>query len=543
VAAIESSTGNKVSLVLFDAESGTQVRKFENAGNKFYLQPHFTRDGKSILMVLAEPGSKSIVKIDIESGRMITVLRALPENISAPADYKNYVLYNSTRSGIDNIYAVDTISNTIYQVTNRKFGAFNPCISPDNTSIAFQDFTPDGFRIAVMPIQTSEWKKIDSNNEPAGKVEYFKPFAKQEAGNILSHIPDSVYAVSSYKRLKNAVKVYSWGIDPLTNMPQMGLGIRSQDMLSTTELEAGIRYDNNEGRWGKYFRVSYNALYPQLFFSYIDGKRKTLFSKGVADTSGIKYDLIGYRDFNAGVRLPLNFSSGPYIRNINLTAQGVYTELSQLIDRPNSKKFDRHELGDFYSLRYDALFEMRLRQSLRDVAPKFGVLLQLSLRNTPFRDFFQATQTAMDANVYLPGFFKHHSIKLRANWQEDASGNYHFENRFDFIRNNPNQLFHQLQIWSVDYKFPLCYPDLPILKGLVYIQRVKAGFFSEWGIGKPAFESISNPTTRYNNIGIELSADVNFLRFLLPFEAGIRTSYLTQTHTVMEGLIFKVPLF
>jgi hypothetical protein len=184
---------------------------------------------------------------------------------------------------------------------------------------------------------------------------------------------------------------------------------------------------------------------------------------------------------------------------------------------------------------------MQLRQSLRDVAPRFGAFLHYTLRNTPFKSFFQAKQSAVDVSLYLPGLFKHHSIKLRANLQEDANSSYHFENRFDFIRNKKDQLFHDLKIWSVDYKMPLCYPDLPVLKGLLYFQRLKAGFFTEWGIGRPSFENVNN--SHYTNMGIELTADINIMRFLIPVETGIRSSYLAQTRTVTHSLIFKLPLF
>ncbi len=538
------STANRVHLVLLDTSSGEMIKEFDNPDNKLYVQPHFSRDGNSIIMVLSGEGSKAIVKVDIESERETTLLKPVAENISAPLDFDKYILYNSTRSGIDNIYAVDTATKRIYRVTDRKFGAFNACISPDNTTIAFQDFTPDGFRIAIMPLKPGEWKDVAGEKDTATEREYFQPYAKEEAGNILSHIPDSVYPLSPYRRLRNSVKIYSWGIDPLTNLPHMGVGIRSQDMLSTTELEAGFRYDKNEESWGKYFKVNYNGLYPQFFFAYADGKRRSIFSNGEADTAGIKYDMIGYRDINIGAGLPLNFSGGSFIRKINLTAQSIHTELSQLYFRNASgKKFSRLELGDFYSFQYDASFEMRSLPNLRDVAPKFGAILQITVRNTPFKSFFQAKQTAVNAGVYLPGFFKHHSIRLRYYWQEDANSNYHFENRFDFIRNKKDQLFHGLRIWSVDYKMPLCYPDLQVLKGVLYFQRLKADLFTEICSGKPSFESLNNPINHYTNIGIEFTADVNIMRFLIPFEAGIRSSYLIQDHSISNQVIFKIPLF
>ncbi len=543
IATMETTTSNKFNLTLLDAETGLVIKKFDNPGNQQYLQPHFTCDGKNILLVLAAPGYKSIVKVNIETGNITTILKPVAENISAPVDYKNYILYNSTLSGIDNIYAVDTITGNIFGVTNRKFGAFNPCISPNQTTLCYQDFTPDGFRIAVMPLKPTEWKKIESNREEEKKVEYFKPFASQEAGNILAHIPDSVYAATPYKKLSNAIKIYSWGIDPISNLPELSIGLRSVDMLSTTTVETGFRYNNNEKRFGKYFRLSYQGLYPQFFFSFFDDRRKTIFPKKDGETtlSNIAYDLIRSENLNLGLGLPLIFSSGPYTRKLNLSAQGSYTDFAVLNRRIGTNGFDKDKLGNFYSMQYEASWEMRRRQSLRDVGPRFGTMLQFTFRNTPFGSLFNARQTAVDASINLPGLLKHHTVKLRANWQGDDNSNYHFENRYDFVRNKSNQLFHQWNLWSVDYKLPLCYPDASLFNGFFYFQRIKADFFTELGIGKLSFPNSAAQTRQYNNYGIELTADVNLIRFLLPFDIGIRTTYLKQTNSLNYGLIFKVP--
>jgi hypothetical protein len=548
VAAIEYTTSCKFYLVLLDAANGKLIKRFDNPGNRQWLQPHFTQDGRAILLVLAQPGSKSIIKIDIGTGSVTTLLKPVPENISAPVDYQNFVLFNSPQSGIDNIYAVDTASGEQYRVTNRRYGAFNPCVSPDNTTISFQDFTPDGFRVVTMPIQVNHWEKMNPQPVYSGKVEYFRPFEGQEAGNILSHIPDSVYPYTRYKRFPNSIHVYSWGIEPLSNIPQLvSLGIKSQDLLSTTVMEAGYRYDMNEHRWGKYLKLSYEGLYPKFFLTYADGKRKTLFADGETDSLGtppLHYDLVNYRNVNAGVSLPLNFSSGPFIRKISLTAQAVYNEFYELTRRAGSRKFDRSYFGNFYSLQYDALLEVRQRQSLRDVAPRLGALVQFTFRNTPFHSHFQASQTAFDANVYLPGFFPHHAIRLRVNRQQDDSSSYHFENAFTFFRGEHNQLFNHLQLWSIDYKMPIAYPDFSFLNGLLYFQRLKADVFTEWGNGKASYNNpLDGHLRNYNTMGIELTADVNFMRFLLPFDAGFRSTYGFQRHSVNYDVILKVPIF
>ncbi len=548
VAAIDYTTSCHYYLVLLDATTGKLIMRFENPDNNQYMQPHFTSDGKSILLIHAQPGFKSIVKVDIASGKVRRMMKPIPENLSAPVDYKNYILYNSPQSGIDNIYAVDTATGIQYQVTDRKYGAFNPCVSPDNNTITFQDFMVDGFRVATMPINVSTWKKINLSQEDSEKVEYFSRFAKQEAGNISSHIPDSVYHSSPYNRLQNSIMVYSWGIEPLSNLSDpFAIGIKSQDLLSTTILETGFLYDNVQNHWGKYFKITYNALYPEFFFSYNDGKRKTIFGKGQADTNVVTpydYDLVQYRNLNFGVGFPLNFSSGAYIRKVNLTSQIVYNSFDKLTRHSDDSKYSRSYVGNFYSLQHDVSVQILRRQSIRDVGTRLGTLIQFCFRNSPFKSSFQAQQTALDMNLYLPGFFRHHAVKLRAYLQQDDSTNYHFENRYGFVRNTTDQLFQQLQIYSIDYKMPIAYPEYSFLNGFLYFQRLRLDLFSELGIGRYAYNYVSYGSfRRFNNYGIELTADVNFMRFLIPFEAGIRSSYLAQDRSLHHQLILRVPLF
>lgn len=535
IAAIEYNTSNRVYVNILDAATGQLIKRYDNPKNELYLEPHFSQDGLRLIMVRAQQGAKSLVELTLSSGELHTLLAPVDENLSAPVDYDHYILYNSPRSGIDNIYAIDTLTGIKYMVTSRRYGAFNPCIAADGKTLVFQDFTVDGFRPATMPLTPGSWHVLVDETHP---VEYFKPFQQQEAGNILSHIPDSVYKVSPYKKLGNAFKIYGWGVDPVTNLPDISIGIRSVDMLSTTTFDAGFRFDNNERHWGKYLRIGYEGWYPKLFFGYTDGRRRSIFSEGETDTTGVTYDLISYHNWNAGASLPLNFSGGPYIRKFTVTAQAVYTSLSTLLHAPSGKKFAHTDLGNLYTLQYDAIGEIRLRQSMRDVAPRLGTLVQFSYRNAPFHSNFHGEQTALDANLYLPGFARHHAFRFRYYWQQDAATNYHFENKYDFVRNQRSRLFNAFHLWSVDYKFPLCYPDLSVFHGMLYFQRIKAGAFAELAHGTSATQSRD-----YTNLGVEISSDVNIQRFLVPFDLGLRLSYDREQAQVHGGLILKVPIF
>ncbi len=542
IATMEYTTDNKFHLVLLDAHTGSVIKKFDNPGNIEYLEAHFTHDGKNILLVKAVAGAKSIVKVNIGNGQIKTVLQPIPENISAPVDYRNFVLYNSPQSGIDNIYGVDTLSGNVFRITNRKFGAFNPNIAPGDSVMSFQDFTVDGFRIATMKLDPGSWKQA-GEYDTANKVEYFKPLEAQEAGNILAHVPDSVYPSSPYKRFKNYFRVFGWGIDPLTNEPNVSLGIRSVDMLSTATVEAGFEYNSNEKHINKYVRLSLQQFFPEFFFHFLDGRRNTIFPENQGQTTldHFSYDLIHFQNSNLGVLIPLNLSKGSAISKLNLTSQFGYTNFKSLTRQGDGSGYSKNHIGHLYFLQQDLEYSILRRQAIRDVGPRLGLNIQFTYRNTPVKSNFQAAQTAANTELFLPGFFKHHSIRLRSYWQQDDSSNYHFENRFAYVRNKRNQLFHQWDLWSVDYRLPLFCPDAKILGGLFYFQRIKASLFAERATGKLSYFGLAGQKRDYTNLGIELSADVNPLRFLLPFTIGISSSYLTQDHSMNYGLIFKVP--
>ena len=72
----------------------------------------------------------------------------------------NYILYTSSYSGVDNIYAYDISTKEFYQVSCRPYGAYDAEITEDKKSIYFSDFTATGSQIASMPYEPKNWKKI-----------------------------------------------------------------------------------------------------------------------------------------------------------------------------------------------------------------------------------------------------------------------------------------------------------------------------------------------------------------------------------------------
>ena len=87
---------------------------------------------------------------------------------------------------------------------------------------------------------------------------------------------------------------------------------------------------------------------------------------------------------------------------------------------------------------------------------------------------------------------------------------------------------------SVNYKFPLCYPDLGIGQ-LIYFKRIKMNVFYDQAVGY--FGDIKN---NYNSCGVELTSDFHLFNFPFIINAGVRSIYLPEQKILKAEFLFSV---
>ena len=83
---------------------------------------------------------------------------------------------------------------------------------------------------------------------------------------------------------------------------------------------------------------------------------------------------------------------------------------------------------------------------------------------------------------------------------------------------------------SLNYSFPLCYPDWDIAK-CAYIKRLYANAFADMAVDN---------FTYYNSVGLELNANLNVLQISTPITVGLRTSYLLNTKSFAFDFLFNI---
>ncbi|MFQ6615603.1 MAG: TolB family protein [Fidelibacterota bacterium] len=155
-------------LVTVDMETG-KVSTVLNIPGATLLNPRWSPEGNRLTFSLKDSsGQQNIAVMDVTSGRWRYLYSpdAYHDNNPCWTPDGRFVLYTSERSGVFNIWAVRVASGDRWQVTRDPLGAFTPDVSPDGDELAFASYSDLGFRVATVPLDTTQWLR-ENRSPPA----------------------------------------------------------------------------------------------------------------------------------------------------------------------------------------------------------------------------------------------------------------------------------------------------------------------------------------------------------------------------------------
>ena len=530
IVAVEVTEDNVCSLVILNSNTGEVIKKIAAGGNAQFLTPSVSEDGKNIAVVLFNNDGKSLVFIDTETGKFKTVLNPSFDEVTNPLPYKNYVLFNGIYSGIDNIYALDTLTGKMWQLTSALYGAGDIDISPDGKKMIYSNYTPSGYQLAEADFDPSLWKPLErvKNNS----IQLYKSLIPQEAGIVDSaNIPVKYYKPEKYRKWQHLFNPHSWApaFINLSNVTfHNGFTVMSQNMLSTMFATLGYDYNNNTKTGRGYANISYRGWYPVFDFTYSYGK-EAIYN---FDTKGNKQKYIwNSSDLAFGTRLPLTFTSGNFIQFIEPSVSMHYIRATDIPLVPGYLVLDKTQTMEY---RLSAFNQVKSVE--RDMRPRWGQELNLEYKHTPFGGSDFGSIFNGELSLLFPGIGRHHSLMVLGGYQEKSSGTYAFSDLLFYPRGYSDEFNNDvLKSISFNYKLPLFYPDLRI-GSLLYFKRFKANLFYDYAQSEEYLKNLT--MTKYNSTGIELTFDLNVVRFLFPIEMGVRGIYIPETKKqVFEFLV------
>ncbi len=549
VVVVETTADYANRLVVIDAYSGTVIKKFENENGGFYSMPHWDDTGESIVVLNQIKQQKGVVQINFESGGKIQLLPYSSEHIGHPIIAKGYLLYNSALSGIDNIYALNLKTKSRFRVTSAKYGASNPAISLDGKLIYYNNYTVNGNDVVQTPFDEKAWQPLE--NVTKGDIKFYQKMVEQEANSdVLFSVPDSTYQIKKYR--KKPLNIHSWGPLFTGSLTELELGVYSKNVLSTTDVFAGVEFDNI-GNIKGVARVSYQGLYPIVDVIATYGNRvvNTIYYDSLDNKQNDTYTWTE-TTVKTGLRIPWFLTRSKFNSKIEVYNYVGVTSVTNFESENfgnNRYRFNQIGNGSLIQNEFKVTMYNLLNRSKRDIHSKFGQYISFENFSTPYGGDLKGGLTALKAQLYFPGFVNHHSINFFAGWQHQKivlnPDEYWFNNRMPYPRGHAGNVFEDFYTIRSNYELPLLHPDLRI-GPFLYIQRIKANLFYDYGYGKT--NVINNETNltwdtskSYQSVGIELTFDFNIMRALPLLELGVRAVYLPDTQeSTIEFLIGSI---
>jgi len=463
---------------------------------------------------------------------MQTIIPYSNEDISQPVFFKDYVVYNSPYSGIDNIYAINIRNQKKFQLVSGKFGAYNPGFNSDGSKMIYSNYSYLGDEIGMIDADTSTWVPIDMIKD--GNIKYYEPLTEQEQGkNIMedSLIPTKSFPTEKYSSGGNFLNFHSWEFIPVTILtPYLILQAISNDKLNTTCIMGDLSYELNEKMFGVGVEAAYAGFFP--VFELGVGSHDRAANYLSVDQVDTLLNVWNEKYLKFGTYVPLDFSRGVYATHLTFGAEISYTGVS------NKKIYEAYHPsdGEFIPTRFYLTFSNEKYGSFRDLYSPFAQKISITDCQTLFDGDYKGSILSLQGDFYFPGFMRHHNIKISAAYEKQDPVNYIFPSEFLFPRGYDYYYYDEFTKLSIDYSLPLFYTHWNV-GPIIYIKRLKGTLFYDYGLGKS-----KSYKQEYNSTGATIT--IEFIPFALPFafDFGVRSTYLIDQDKItvepVLGLFF-----
>jgi Tol biopolymer transport system component len=113
--------------------------------------PRWSPEGDAIVAARLLPGGwLDLVRVDPETGRVRMLIHDRAKDVEPTwTPDGRTIVFRSDRDGISNLYALRLADLSIRRLTNVLGGAFEPAVSPDGRSLAFSDYSSEGYDVRV----------------------------------------------------------------------------------------------------------------------------------------------------------------------------------------------------------------------------------------------------------------------------------------------------------------------------------------------------------------------------------------------------------
>jgi len=539
IVAAESTVDHKNSIVILDATTGEVVSSHESPGNRFISYPSWSDDMHEIVFISSNEEGEGIMSLDTRTGTWLTYLEEARDDLQSVRKKGSELFFTSSSSGIDNAFVMDEDGDT-RRITSSRFGISDLSLSGDD--IIFSDYTAGGNNIALAGTAKNYGIIPDANttgDRPVNKLDRDQKLAWDEEYKLPSH-----YKKEKYSKAGSLFRIHSWmpfytDINNISfsDIPvSPGALLMSQNNLSTLISTIGYEYRNSEHLL--HSGISWKGWYPAVDFRMTYGGSPVIYNGG--DTS--RYPAEIYKRFtsNTSVYVPLHFNHGRFRQTLWPSVDIRYHNY-YIIDEDK----DMFDYGQ--TLITSRLYFSNLhRMSYRDIWPRLGQVIDLNYSSSLTDGDLYGPSYTLRTAFYFPGLSRNHGLRFGYQAEIKEFRRLILQNRISLPRGYNHVSAEKLNSFSLDYAFPLFYPDFHFA-GLVYVNRIRNTVFADYAISNGIYDSeqgsIIEGRDYLSSLGLELLADFYLLRIPVKLSGGVQAAYLPYEKTYHFGFVLNMDVF
>lgn len=540
IAAIHSPESQQIEIHILNAENGNVVQTIAMQSDQFnnVSFPHWINQNQ-LLVIVKKDGTNALAIVNRNDASINVISPFWTEQIGYPVYHGDWIFFTGIFGGMENIFAFSQETQSLFQVTQSAFGARQSTIHPDGHQMTYSAYTPDGYQLRSILLNQEEWEKV----EILAYNYYVESILNQK--NMLSEVPRDTFETKPFKYNSKLINIHSFS--PWFLPPNGGVIWYADNLMSTLTASGYYTYNVNEETASIGGRFEYGAYFPSFFgaFDQTQRSRYVPIYREIENGNGENQAQAGIllQNWNEsratiGITLPFNITKGNFFSKFWLT--NSYHQLWVNYENPltgTDESFGAYDVAvDFFALR---------RMAVQHIQPRLGITYMMNYQRTIGTEVNKSNYLTMISRVFLPGIGKNHSLNFSQSFQsEPYLAQYKFRDNFFYARGYFASAHDRATKSSVNYAFPIMYPDLP-LGPFLFIKRIKANLFYDFSqIFRDEFNvrditPITAVTfsgrfladqTVLRSVGAEITFDVRFMRSL-ELNTGFRYSYLLDAQT------------
>lgn len=529
---------NNYFLTIYDKNSKTIIKQFPSPNNDFIIQPSWNENGSKIVFVGLNSNGKRLMEYNIITNSYSELLPYTNEDITSPLYWKEYVLYVSSYSGIDNLYALRKETKEKFRITVSDFGCRFPSVS--DSCLIYSHYTSDGYLLVKTKLKPEDWHSISVVKKDNFNIAQMM----SNMEGIITDIPsiiDTNYTIKKYSKMLHAFNIHSWSPFCLSynngSIDDTGFGAQllSQNRLGTTITTIGYT-DNFKDEKKVFGKITYRGLYPVFDIEYdygtTDIKNRSMILKNQYVTATYRTNEIYGRMY-----IPLIFCSKSFTRQLVPSIELHYKDYSLSHVSPQKEKQFYRETMDIAYAGITLSATNMFAKSQQNLYTRFGQKLFAGYEYSPFNTSNTYSNCAFaEAYIYLPGIARSHNFHIYngIEWNQDTIMNFNRQIKAPRGFEDAIPTYKKLFVAKVNYTLPICYPDLEI-SNILYLKRIYATCFYDY------CKTINSTNLiEFSSYGAEFMANYHFCNIIVPISTGLRVGYNSNDNKVFSEILFSL---